>query len=717
MTPSVLLSEGPASPPALPDPEGHPSEMAFIPHVGWLAHEPGEELISLLRRGCFEAAEQAFFRLFLRPGDRVLDGGAHIGLYALAAHAATGGDCRVTCVEANPRTARLLRSNLQFNGFEDASVIEAAIWKASGSVRFIGEEPGRAAYARVAFDTQLEPGPAPVTTVEAVTLDDLVAKGGPSPVALVKLDLEGAEPEALEGASRVIRTGQCPLVVLEFTEANLERRGWTSQRLARLVAGLGLALHDFDAERCRLVPCDVTGPIYFRNLYAVRDPGTVNARLATASPRAVLVARDLLGRARACELFRELEEVPRLRALAESNETWALRTEALLAEEKVLSAQLRAWAEQAESRKAAEVAAARQEARDNESWALRTEALLAEERLRGASDGSPALPGFSEPTLDICLCSHNPRPEILALTIASLARQTVPPGTFQLLLVDNASSPPIPEEVLAPLLAAGHAARLTREATPGLTAARLHGIRRTAAPWMLFVDDDNELADDFVAQGLSFARSRDDLGCFGGRLLLPETVKPPKWAEPFLPYLGIKDAGPQILTGTGDRWGDWEPPGAGLWIRRPQLEAYLAHAEEDERSLQLGRKGSSGLSSCDDSLMARQSRSLGLLNAYNPALSLRHHIDPRRFRARYLVRLMAGYGRGHVLLESLLQSRQGLRLATPDYYGRPGSFLRVLAAEVEKSSRRSLRFAVGVAVYHWTARRHYLQEELSAGTA
>jgi glycosyltransferase involved in cell wall biosynthesis len=69
----------------------------------------------------------------------------------------------------------------------------------------------------------------------------------------------------------------------------------------------------------------------------------------------------------------------------------------------------------------------------------------------------------------------------------------VPPGTFKVIVVDNGSTPPLCEQVLAPLRDAGHPARLTREIRPGLTAARLHAIARTSAPWMLFIDDDNEV--------------------------------------------------------------------------------------------------------------------------------------------------------------------------------------------------------------------------------
>jgi hypothetical protein len=110
--------------------------------------------------------------------------------------------------------------------------------------------------------------------------------------------------------------------------------------------------------------------------------------------------------------------------------------------------------------------------------------------------------------------------------------------------------------------------------------------------------------------------------------------------------------------------------------------------------------------------MARQSAPLGLLNAYNPRLSLQHYLDPRRFRIRYLIKLMASYGRSHVLLESLLRRRAGEPLNTPDYYGHPRKFLNVVQREFFNSAlKHSFRYALGRVAYHWAARRQHILEE------
>jgi glycosyltransferase involved in cell wall biosynthesis len=310
--------------------------------------------------------------------------------------------------------------------------------------------------------------------------------------------------------------------------------------------------------------------------------------------------------------------------------------------------------------------------------------------------------------LDVCICTHDPRPEILGLTIRSIARQAGAVA-FHVLVVDNASSPPVPEDALAPLRAAGIPARISREERLGNAQARLHAIRETAGDWILFVDDDNELADGFVAEGLRFIASRPTVAAFGGKLLLPDTLRPPAWARPFLRYLAIKDVGDEVILGSADRWGEWEPPTAGAFVRRDVAEAYRARAEQDPRILRLGRRGRNGLASCEDSLMMRQAFRLGAQSAYNPRLSLLHHLDESRFRFGYVVRLMSGYGSSHVLLDSLVRAGTEPPAEVPRYY-RGLRFLRMMLREFRRERRKSFAFGVGMAAYHWGARKEYLRQ-------
>lgn len=303
------------------------------------------------------------------------------------------------------------------------------------------------------------------------------------------------------------------------------------------------------------------------------------------------------------------------------------------------------------------------------------------------------------PTVTVCVCAHNPRSALLADVIASIARQT---ADFGFLLLDSASKPPLSEAALQPLRDAGISARLVREERPGLTRARIRAIAETDTEWILFCDDDTVLMSDFVAEGKAFIAQRPEIGCFGGRLLLPPEIHCPGWARPFLPYLAIKDIGDEPLAGIADGWREWEPPGAGVFVARDVLEEFRRFVEHSPDSLSLGRSGAN-LSSCEDSLMARCAYALNKAAGYNPRLVLHHHIDPRRLRFSYLMRLLRGYAFSHVALERVLKGR----IEQPAYYASLPSLLRVLLNTAVTERSKSWRYALAIMYYHVSSRRAY----------
>jgi FkbM family methyltransferase len=391
---------------------------AYIPHVGWLRHEPGEEVISLLRQGYFEASEQAFYWLYLRPADTFIDCGAHIGLYSIIASRATDGETHVIAIEPSGETANHLEFNLTHSGMKGAHIIRSAIWMASGQIQFINKGAGKAAYAHAAFGEGVGG-----ISISTVTLDQIVKDAGVKEVALVKIDVEGAEPEALKGGQYAIEHGLLPVLMVEFTEQNLQQRGLSTQDLILQLRKLDYTLCEFSQAMLELVPYSLEGPIWFKNLFACRDLKQVNARLRSASEDNKTIARDILGRAAACSRFKELEELDRYRSIANEvdhfrqrvenaearlalaqqavvdNHSWAVRTEQLLAQERQTNAELHAWAERTEAqlkqahqaiddnrawaeRTEAQLKQAHQAIDDNRAWAERTEELLAQERTK-----------------------------------------------------------------------------------------------------------------------------------------------------------------------------------------------------------------------------------------------------------------------------------------------------------------------------------------------
>ncbi len=255
--------------------------------------------------------------------------------------------------------------------------------------------------------------------------------------------------------------------------------------------------------------------------------------------------------------------------------------------------------------------------------------------------------------LDVCICTHNPDRQLLTIVLTALAHQTLSKDRYQVLVIDNASDVPISISDLSILSIAGVDFKLLSAPRLGLIYARQVAIASTDREWVIFVDDDNELSHNYLETVLEITKNNPNLGCFGGKLLLPDQIDYPQWMGVMTPYLGIKDIGDRALVNCVNYWGDWEPPGAGFVVKRKVLELFQQRLATLSSRYVLGRQGKN-LLSAEDSMIARGAYELGLDCAYLPQLQLIHHIKPERFAFGYLLRLLYGYGRSYVLLERIL---------------------------------------------------------------
>lgn len=169
----------------------------------------------------------------LGPGDVFIDGGANRGMYTLAAAKRVGPTGRVYAFEPSHDTFIALAANIRANSFSWATPIPAALGRAPGFVNFTafhGDGCGLSSIAPslVGGDRMLVP---------LTTLDTLLETLGTRPVRLVKLDVEGAEHEALRGAGRILE--QRPHLWLEVVPNMLERMGSSATALINDLRDLG----------------------------------------------------------------------------------------------------------------------------------------------------------------------------------------------------------------------------------------------------------------------------------------------------------------------------------------------------------------------------------------------------------------------------------------------------------------------------------------------
>jgi len=159
--------------------------------------------------------ERRLFRLWLQPADWVVDAGANAGLFTAVAGEAVGPKGKVTALEPTPRLARLLRENSSFFEHPQTEVKEAALGRVPGKAKFAFAAEGETAVSQSLATKNAPEGTAEIREVEIVSLSSLAAEHMGKVPALVKLDVEGAEKEALEGCPADWKGKGGPLWVVE----------------------------------------------------------------------------------------------------------------------------------------------------------------------------------------------------------------------------------------------------------------------------------------------------------------------------------------------------------------------------------------------------------------------------------------------------------------------------------------------------------------------
>lgn len=184
-------------------------------------------------------ARDAYGRESIPAGATVIDAGAHIGIFTLMAARRVGASGRVLAFEPSPGSRKILERNVRRNGLSWVRISPAALADAPGTLPFYAAD---AAAGNPVGDTLSPvPGRDPVH-VPVLRLDDAFSEAGAAEVALLKIDVEGAELRLLDGAARTLeRTRRVvmevhpPRVDPEDARRRLEALGFS----CRLGSGTG----------------------------------------------------------------------------------------------------------------------------------------------------------------------------------------------------------------------------------------------------------------------------------------------------------------------------------------------------------------------------------------------------------------------------------------------------------------------------------------------
>lgn len=184
--------------------------------------------------GLYEPAESELVHSYLRKGDVFIDVGANIGYYSLIASEAVGQETRVHAIEPVPANAQALRETIALNGITNIEVRQVAAGSHRGVTELhIAAEPvGNSAWAS-GVPSALRTG---TIVVPTISIDEYAETEAISSVRLVKIDVEGFEPEVLAGMKSILSRYDAPAILCEVNPFLLDRRGMDSRRITLTLA-------------------------------------------------------------------------------------------------------------------------------------------------------------------------------------------------------------------------------------------------------------------------------------------------------------------------------------------------------------------------------------------------------------------------------------------------------------------------------------------------
>ena len=175
---------------------------------------------------------------FIPENDRplILDCGANIGFSSLN-YKRQFPNARIIAFEPDPEFVPVLRHNLERNGCGNVEVVDAAVWIKNGTSHWRSEGIDGSHLSAETGET------AKTTTVRTVDLRDYLDE----PVDLIKMDIEGAEYEAINHVGRNLRNVKAMSIECHLEQKTIVPFGKMLKVLA--AAGFMLSINSFGEWR------------------------------------------------------------------------------------------------------------------------------------------------------------------------------------------------------------------------------------------------------------------------------------------------------------------------------------------------------------------------------------------------------------------------------------------------------------------------------------
>lgn len=165
----------------------------------------------------YDPINTAFVRKNLNLGDVFVDVGAHVGYFTILASKIVGNNGKVFAFEPCSRNYSVLLKNIEANNLTNVIAVNKAVSNVNGVADFYNYDPRHWALSSLCPERNKPVQASSLTLfgssrVETIRLDKYFDSQKILP-DMIKIDVEGAEPEVLDGLGSFL--GEIPMMMLE----------------------------------------------------------------------------------------------------------------------------------------------------------------------------------------------------------------------------------------------------------------------------------------------------------------------------------------------------------------------------------------------------------------------------------------------------------------------------------------------------------------------
>jgi FkbM family methyltransferase len=178
--------------------------------------------------GSYELPTIRHIRSFLTPGAVCIDVGAQMGYLSLAMATSAGRTTLVHAFEPEDINAARFRENMALNNIENVQLHREAVSNIEGTLHLFLSKTANAGTHSTLYNERTVTEES--IQIPATTLDAFARATNLPRLDLIKVDVEGAEFEVIQGADSVLRTYR-PRVILELCDRLQIERGLSSRQI------------------------------------------------------------------------------------------------------------------------------------------------------------------------------------------------------------------------------------------------------------------------------------------------------------------------------------------------------------------------------------------------------------------------------------------------------------------------------------------------------